>query len=217
MKNNSLLLGGLFMVGVAILVIGVYSVMQPTQTNQTQPSKAVIPSKNSTPPKLVKEYSPGVGWTINPPSDMPCRELLTPPPSVTINNDRTEAKIVIPSNLDLGLAARNEQGREFILHTGEEFEITATGKVKFSDDHPCVDANGMNGWYDNHVDSPFNQNVGGLEFAIGNLMENRYFAGTHYQGKAEANGIFIGRVIETTKGYKDNNSGAFTVTVKKIK
>lgn len=219
MNNRNLFLGALLLVGTALAGIGFYIILRPAEVRpaDTQTSKNIIPARNSSSPKLVKEVAPGLGWTINPPSYMPCQGLSTPSPSVQINNDATEVKMIVPSSLDRGLAARDEQGREFILKIGDEFELTTTGKIMFSRDHPCVDANGMDGWYDNHVDSPFYENVGGLEFALGNLAENRFFGGTHYQGKAEANGIFIARIIEQPIGYHDDNSGAFTVIVRKVK
>lgn len=167
--------------------------------------------------KLVKKYADGLGWTINPPSDAPCGNLATLPSSVQINADGSEMKMVLPANLDRGLASRDSNGKEFVIHQGDEFEVIASGNIKFSNDHPCVGPTGMKGWMDTHVDSPFHENVGGLEFSIGGLEANRFLAGERYSGVAQQTGVFTGRVIEQIKGYGDDNSGNFTITVKIVK
>jgi hypothetical protein len=74
----------------------------------------------------------------------------------------------------------------------------------------------MIGWYDPYIDSPFKQNVGGLEFSIGSLSSNRFFAGEHYYGTVEYSGIPVFRIIERMAGYSDDNLGSFTVTIQRI-
>lgn len=174
-------------------------------------------SKSESIPLKIK-YADGLGWTTNPPSDPPCQISTTLPASVQVSADGSEMKMVLPSNLDRGLASRDtDSGKEFVINTGDEFEVVTTGTVKFSNDHPCVGGDGMRGWLDTHVDSPFAENVGGLEFSIGGLEVNRYLGGTRYSGTAQFTGVFTARVIEQSIGYGDDNAGNFTVTVKIVK
>jgi hypothetical protein len=123
--------------------------------------------------------------------------------------------LTVPANADHGVTCENG-GREFRLQQGDEFEIEATGLIGFSADHPCVNPEGMRGWYDPYVDSPFKQNVGGLEFAISSFQSNRYFAGTYYRSHATAGGVPTFRIIERANGFHDNNQGAFNVTIRKL-
>lgn len=216
MKNNTLLLGGIFTVGVALVIIAVY--WEAVKFVTPQNSKSVDFSKNPIESSPVKvKIKDGLWWTINPPSFIPCQDLPNSGPSVEINDDETEANMVIPATSDRGLAAVDERGRKLILHSGDKFQVTTSGKIKFANDRPCVGAEGMYGLHDEVVDSPFKEHVGGLEFSIGNLDSNRYFAGDYYTGTAEHDGLFIGRIIERIPGYHDDNSGFFNVRVKKIK
>lgn len=101
------------------------------------------------------------------------------------------------------------------MQKGQMIEVSAAGTVLFSLDHPRSSPDGINGWYDPSADSPFKQNVGGLEFAIGSLSSNRYFAGTHYKGVAPESGELIFRVIDRKEGYGEKNAGGFKVEVKR--
>jgi hypothetical protein len=152
-------------------------------------------------------------WTINPKNLTLCPPLNTRPASVEFLND--EVWIYVPANMKQGIKAISNE-RSFTLQKGDKFEIRAEGQVRFSNDHPCTTPEGVSGWYDPVVDSPFNQNVGGLEFSIGSLQNNRYFAGTYYIGTAQESGVPTFRVIERLTGYEDNNSGGFAVVLRKI-
>ena len=113
------------------------------------------------------------------------------------------------------MPAVDSNGRKLTFHAGDEIDIQTSGLVKFDNDH-CADAEGLVGWYDPFVGSPFNQNVGGLEFSIGSLASNRYFAGRHYAGVADYDGVPIFRIIDRRPGngmgYRGN--GALSVRLK---
>ena len=201
---------GFLIIGFALVGIGIYSFIPSAETS----SKVNLPPA----PKFVKQYGDGLGWTKNPPPDLPCEDLPTPKGSVQISPDGKEVTMVVPANLDRGVPSHDAQGKEFTLQKGDKFEVSVTGKIKFSKDHPCVGPYGMDGWYDSHVDSPFFENVGGLEFAIGALTSdwsNRFLPGTDKTFTAQTSGFVVARIIEQDKGYSDDNSGAFTVTIKK--
>ena len=167
-------------------------------------------------PNCVVSYSSGSCWTITPPTTR-CSGFSYVSPKATVSSDGLSCTLIVPSDAAQGVRAIDNSGQKFSLQKGDKFEISATGQIKFSNDHPCVSPEGMRGWYDPYVDSPFNQNVGGLEFSIGNLNDNRFFAGSSYSGVAESSGVPVFRIVEQIKGYSDDDSGAFTVTVKKVR
>lgn len=179
-------------------------------------SKSPRASSNAVlqPPNCVVSYASGSCWTITPPTGSPCSGLPLIAPSVTIDN--SSCTLIIPANIETGVKAIDSTGRQFVLRQGDQFEIRAEGMVAFSREHPCVGPEGMHGWYDPHIDSPFKQNVGGLEFSIGSLSSNRFFAGENYYGTAEYSGTPMFRIVERVAGYNDGNSGSFTVTIQKI-
>ena len=219
MESKTPLLIGILLVGLVLVGIGIYFLIPSGDLASKVPGTETSSKRDpASPPKFVKQYADGLGWTKNPPSDLPCADLPTPRAVVKVSSDEKEVTMVVPANLDRGVPSRDEQGKEFILRQGEQFEVTVTGKIKFSKDHPCVGPSGMDGWYDSHVDSPFFENVGGLEFVVGELTSdwsNRFLPGANKQFAAPKNGIVVARIIEQASGYGDDNSGAFTVTVRK--
>jgi hypothetical protein len=136
-------------------------------------------------------------------------------PSVTIADDGLSCVVVVPAHISEGVRAEDKSGKQFIIKKGENFEIIATGLVEFASNKQPTDADGLPKYWDKSVDSPFYKNVGGLEFSIGSLAANRYFAGRSYRGKAKDTGVPIFRVIESINGYYDGNYGAFSVNVRK--
>jgi|GEM_PF-3734870 len=170
-------------------------------------------------PTCVESYTSGCCWTIKPPKYTPASVLPSDKryekSSVKIAPDGKSCTLFVPATYGNGVEARDNAGHQFYLNKGEQFEIQATGMAMFSTEHPRVGPQGMYGWYDPYVDSPFNENVGGLEFSIGPLPENRFLAGTNYSGGAEYSGVPVFRVVERTSGYGDGNYGGFTVTIKK--
>lgn len=165
-------------------------------------------------PVCVVSYPAGSCWTGQPPTGH-CEDLPNYKPSVSISQDGLSCIVIVPANVIDGVRAVEASGRAFNVTTGDELDVESSGLVKFDEDH-CVDAEGLAGWYDPYVDSPFNQNVGGLEFSIGPLSNNRYFAGKHYRGFAEYDGVPIFRIIDRRPGngmgYRGN--GAFSVRLK---
>jgi hypothetical protein len=203
-KNTWLAVIGI--AGIGCLIVGLYLVYRPTP----QLTQSTSQTNNYPNPCQPIVYSPNVRWICGKPSYTVCPNLERIKSSVTINGDT--AVIVVPADEPNGVPVTG-----FQINKGDKISISTNGRIKFSSDHPCVEADGMNGWEDLGIDSPFNHNVGGLEFSIGSLYENRYFAGKSYQATAETSGVPVFRVIESFQGYKDNNSGAFTVTLHKIK
>jgi hypothetical protein len=226
----------LLLVGLVAVAIGIYSYLKPreipvTMSATVQPdspspppgsTRAVTQGRNSSqqpPPNCVISYSSGSCWTIQPPKYLPPSTLpsdaLYEQPSVTISRATNSCTLIVPATDENGVRAQDVAGHQFVINRGERIEISATGSVMFSKDHPRVGPLGMNGWYDPYVDSPFNESVGGLEFSIGPLSENRFLVGTSYSGVAEYGGIPVFRIIERLSGYHDGNRGGFWVTVQK--
>jgi hypothetical protein len=219
MKFQTMLLVGLLVVGLGCVTIGIYSLIKavpPPTLNQVEAKQSVsvqTPKK----PDCVISYTSGSCWTCRPPAVPPCSDLFTPKPSAVISADGLSCVVVVPATAAGGVSATEKSGQQFVLHKADEFQIDVHGLVDFADDHPCVTAEGMKCWYDPYVDSPFTENVGGLEFSIGALEANRFFAGEHYSGVSDYDGVPVFRVIERLTGYLDNNSGGFTVTIRKRK
>ncbi len=198
MKNKAPLLIALLVVGLTLVAIGLYSILSPSsQVTKTDPCQPVV-------------YSPNVRWVCGKPSYTVCPNLEQIKSSVKISDNT--AVVVVPAHEPNGVSVTG-----FQIDKGDKISISVDGRIKFSSDHPCVEADGMAGWEDLGVDSPFNRNVGGLEFSIGSLYDNRYFVGKNYQATADVSGIPVFRVIESLQGYRDNNGGAYTVTLQKIK
>lgn len=210
----------LFIGEVEIMGFDVPQAQSTTEANPPRPSGSQL-EVNSTAamssPSCVVSYASGCCWTITPPTKPPCSGLPIVKPAVTISPDGLICTLTVSANAAEGLRAIDSKGRRFSLHQGEQFEVRTTGLVAFSREHPCSGPEGMFGWYDPYVDSPFKQNVGGLEFSIGPLNSSRLFAGKYYYGMAEHNGTRVFRIIERKTGYHDDNSGSFTVTVEKIR
>lgn len=200
----------------AFVAVGLFLLYRRSE-DRPPVSPLATDAKSSATPCQPIVYSSGVRWICGKPSFRPCENLPVVNPSVTISSDQQSCQLVVPAHIAEGVSATDATGRQFIVNRGERLDITSQGTIKFSSDHPCVDGTGMAGWEDPYVDSPFKQNVGGLEFSIGSLRTNRYLVGTHYEGIAEASGTPVFRVIERLDGYTDNNSGAFTVTIRKSK
>lgn len=119
----------------------------------------------------------------------------------------------VPANSETGIVTHNKYSR-FELKEGDSFDIQTDGKVNVGNGYPCIGAEGMYGWYDPFVDSPFSQNVGGLEFAFDSFDSKHFFVGKYYRGIAEKAGFLVFRVIDRPGDYK-NNSGGYTVLVRK--
>jgi hypothetical protein len=168
----------------------------------------------TTKPNCLISYSSGSCWTINTPNVVPCSNLPVNRASVRISPDGLTCTLVVPVNEALGVRAEDNSGRLFFLQKGDEFDVITKGQVNFSSEHPCASPEGIHGWYDPYVNSPFSQNVGGLEFSIGSLQANRYFAGSYYKGIADSAGSPVFRVIDRLS--RDDKRGAFTVTVHKL-
>lgn len=162
-------------------------------------------------PYCVKTFPEGACWTIEPPQSRPCQALGNKNSSFIMKNE--VAFLFVPANSEKGIATFNEYNR-FELKEGESFDIQTDGRVNVGNGYPCIEPEGMYGWYDPFVDSPFAQNVGGLEFAIDSLASKHYFAGKYYRGVAETDGVLVFRVIDRPGNYK-NNSGGYTVMVRK--
>ena len=136
-------------------------------------------------------------------------------PSVVISQDGKSCTLVVPAQAGDGVAT-DDGSKQFFLNKGDEFEIVANGSVEVRGvTEAIVGPEGEYGYWDKSVDSPFYTKVGGLEFSIGPLGANRYFAGRYYQGKSKYNGVPVFRVIESVNGYQDGNDGAFNVTIRK--
>ena len=185
-------------------------------TNAPKPialTKFVQPTETSK-PNCVVSYTAGSCWTVQPSTLRPCSRLSTPNPSASVSSDGSSATLVVPANMAQGVKAQDESGNSFTLRDGEWFEIVADGQTSFSGDHPCASPEGVTEWYDPFVDSPFVRNVGGLEFSIGSLQTNRFFASNYYRNRAEVGGVPVFRLIDRSSGY--SGSGAFNVTIRKI-
>lgn len=197
------------------------STKPPTkQTGTRQAPTQAISKPVTSSPVCVISYTSGSCWTINPPKTSSPTSVLSSDAeytnvSVSISSDGMSCRLIVPATAGTGVRAEDSNGREFFIRQGDKFEIEASGSVLFSTDHPRVNPEGMAGWYDPYVDSPFTQNVGGLEFSIGNLAANRLFAGKYYYGTAQYSGVPVFRVIERLAGYV-GDPGGFTVTIKKI-
>jgi hypothetical protein len=185
----------------------------PTQTPE-HGKQLSISSPTTTKPNCIISYSAGSCWTLEPPHAAPCSGLPAVPASVTIVPDGSTCTLTIPAGNAQGVRTEDASGRQFLLREGEGFDVIAKGQISFSSEHPCVGPEGLYGWYDPHVDSPFTQNVGGLEFSIGALQDNRHFAGNYYKGMADSTGILVFRVIDRLT--RNDKLGAFTVTVRKL-
>jgi serine/threonine protein kinase len=192
-------------------------VNKQTEAGAQPVKKEIISTAVMMSPNCVVSYASGCCWTITPPTSPPCSGLPIVKPAVTITPDGLTCTLAVPANAAEGIRAIDSKRRQFSLHQGEQFEIRAAGLVAFSREHPCSGPEGMFGWYDPYMDSPFKQNVGGLEFSIGPLSSNRFFAGKYYYGTADYSGTPVFRIIERKTGYHDDNSGSFTVTVQKIR
>jgi hypothetical protein len=185
------------------------SVAKPTKQMATRPNS----QPTTTNPNCVVSYPSGSCWTIIPPNS-PCSGLSTQSASVDVASDGKSGRLTVPANASHGVRAEDASGNQFRLQQGDEFQIEASGLASFSADHPCVGPDGLRGWYDPVVDSPFKQNVGALEFSIGSLENNRYFAGTYYRGTANADGMPTFRIVDRLGGYTGH--GAFNVTIRKL-
>jgi len=218
MNQTRLIAVGILIVGLVLVSIGLYVALKPESANAVASGSNVVtsstsvsstpPPKNSS-PTCVTSYPSGSCWTIsNPPTDKGS--------SMTSDSKFTRSSVEENGNTcKIILAASNSEGVKGCRVTkGQKIEISASGTSLFSTDHPRVRAEGMRGWYDPGVDSPFTQNVGGLEFSIGSLDKNRFFAGDHYAGNAEESGELIFRVVERLSGYADNKGG-LEITVKR--
>jgi serine/threonine protein kinase len=222
------------LLAVVIIVSGLYFLSRSSETNNSTPNLTnnstnkvmngsspivssqtpVNPSPITSSPTCVVSYTSGSCWTINPSTVRPCSNLDTQKPSVNISQDGSSATVVVPANIAQGVKAENGSGQKLFLREGDWFDISAEGQISFSSDHPCAGTEGVRGWYDPFVDSPFKQNVGGLEFSIGSLQTNRFFVGSYYKDRAETDGIPIFRVIDRLTGY--GGTGSFRVIVRKI-
>lgn len=196
------------------------STKPPTKQTETRqaPTQAISKPVTSS-PVCVISYTSGSCWTINPPKTSRPTSVLASDAeynnsSVSISSDGMSCTVIVPAIADNGVRAEGSNGREFYIRQGEKFEIEANGSVSFSSDHPRASPEGVAGWYDPYVDSPFTQNVGGLEFSIGNLESNRFFAGKYYYGTAAYSGVPVFRIIDRTP--YTGNSGGFTVTIRKF-
>jgi serine/threonine protein kinase len=191
----------------------IFTNQAPNSSMIRDSARAISKPTISTPRCLISNPS-GSCWTNNPPTSSSCAGLNTPKPSANISSDGLSCTLIIPANVKQGTKAEDSSGRQLRLKKGDEFEVESEGNVGFSSDHPCVTPEGMRGWHDPYVDSPFTQNVGGLEFSISSLQSDRYFAGSYYRGRSETDGVPIFRVIDRLTGY--NGIGSFRVTVRKL-
>lgn len=164
-------------------------------------------------PICKKVQREGVCWTIDPPKFNTCPTLPTESASLMMKND--EVFLYVPATAEKGVPTIGTSGR-LDLKKGDRFEIQADGMVTFPGNAPCVSPEGIYGWYDPFVDSPFSQNVGGLEFAFNSFDSKHYFAGKYYQGVAEENGFLTFRMINRLGTHK-NSSGGYTVIVRRLK
>jgi hypothetical protein len=203
---------GLLIIGAAAVAIGSYSIFK-----KPQPQVIIkeIPVKAETSPTQFPNAQ--TAQTAKPSYYPSQRGLATVAPSVSISADGRICTIVVPADAPNGVKAEDSTGKQFTLTRGQRFEVEANGEVEYASNHPIVGPQGeTGGYYDYSVDSPFHHNVGGLEFSIGPLGANRYFAGRYYLGTAKYTGVPIFRIVESVNGYLDGNYGAFTVTVRKL-
>ncbi len=199
-------------VGVACLGLGIYSITSKSEPNISQRPVSQSSHSVNSKPTCVITYSSGSCWTVSPPQEK-CGNLPTSRPAVSINGNT--CKIIVTPTEAGGVSAVDGAGNQFVIQKGDSLDIQSIGLVNFSKEHPCAPPDGVNGWYDPYADSPFTQNVGGLEFSIGSLTNKHYFAGSHTNIIAENSGVPVFRVIDRANGYSSNNSGAFTVTITK--
>lgn len=105
-------------------------------------------------------------------------------------------------------------GHPIGLAIGDEIEIVASGIADIG--RGPFGPEGEPNYRDSSVDSKYKDHVGGLEMWIGPDKEaNRFFIGARFIGKLTHSGVPTFRVVESLPGYKDGNSGAFIVTVKR--
>lgn len=194
--NKSKLLPALLIVGIALSTIGIY----------------LIYSKKSS--ETVSETVGGYRFP-----DMSGSPGKPPSPSVKISADGKECLIVVPADARDGVKAIDKNGKEFVIHSGDQIELEISGKVQVGSDRAIVTAEGeTSGYRDTGVDSPFYSNVGGLEFSIGSLSSNRFLAINNKQFTANYDGVPIFRIVDRLDGNLDGyngNLGGFTVTIKK--
>jgi hypothetical protein len=154
-------------------------------------------------------YSSGSSWISKPAAFVPCFGLPILQKQVTVSADGLTATVVVPQGYRKGVRTKG-----FSIKKGQKFRLETSNAptAMFSSDHPCVGAWGMAGWHDPHVDSPFKDNVGGLEFAICDLKLNRDLAVNHLALlPAQASGEFIFRAIDRPGGSKGKYGGHIVV------
>lgn len=136
-------------------------------------------------------------------------------PSVVMNPDGSWTALVpvIKDGVKLEKA-----GQRFEVREGEEILVDATGFVDIG--RGLFGPDGDMSSPDRTMDSPIKDHVGGLELWIGFDKNSRhYFVGSQRNQviRIEESGVPTFRVIESLNGYCDkNNSGYFTVTVRKL-
>lgn len=138
-----------------------------------------------------------------------------PLPSVTISADGNKCSIVVPSDQPEGVKAIDKTGKKFVITAGDDVKMELSGRARIGSDRAVVTPAGETGYRDPYVDSPFKDRVGGLEFSIGSLSDNRYLAAANSVFRAKHTGVPVFRVIETKSGYHDGNLGYFTVVITK--
>lgn len=134
-------------------------------------------------------------------------------PLAKANSDSSWAIVVPPIAQGAPLEV---DGHPIEFAVGDDVEIVATGIADIG--RGPFGPDGEPNYRDSTVDSKYKDKVGGLEMWIGQDKEaNRCFIGSRFAGKVDYSGVPTFRVIESLPGYKDGNSGAFIVTVKKVR
>lgn len=140
--------------------------------------------------------------------------------TINVSLDGKSCTVLVPATAAYGINCIDPStGRKFEVRSGDEVDVSASGYVKVGVDRPTVGPEGeTSGYFDHAVDSPYTQNVGGLEMWIGiDRRTNRYLVGSHLQQKVSYSGVPSFRVIDVLPhsrgGYR--GTGAFTVTITK--
>jgi len=94
--------------------------------------------------------------------------------------------------------------------------VLPSRNVQARGDGPVVGTRRETGGYrDTGVDSPFFNNVGGLEMWIGSKGNKHYLVGESQQITATQSGELVFRTIDSLRGFR--GTGAFSVSVNLLK
>ncbi len=211
----------LLIVGIACLGLGVYSLFLRNTKVPDTPSPTTPITSTTVVPRVFNPDSSGAGWMVDDYDKENCLDLPNLPASVK-RTDTDEVRMIVPANDEDGVST-NEFGDGLLVKAGDKLLVSVYpgDKIKFASHLPCATAQGLYGYYDPAVDSPYKNSVGGGEIAFGEFTDNldlahRDLTFTEHIIWAKKSGAVRFRVIDRKGNYNDN-SGYYTITVTIIK